>query len=237
MNLAVDIGNSFIKIGTFHDGKLINHEIINNLIDAINYINKQKPENLIVSSVNQDAQIIKGGIHKEIKTFILTSNLPVPIKNNYGNPDTLGADRLAATVGAFTLYPKKNCLAIDVGTCITFDIIDEKGVYLGGSISPGISMKFKALHTFTSRLPLIEPEGETALIGKTTRESILSGVINGTVAEIESMIRNYFNIFNNLQVIICGGDAKFFESRIKAPIFVVPELVLIGLNRILEHNV
>ncbi len=237
MNIAVDIGNSFIKTGTFEDGRLSNIVWLKNISDLINFINKNNPENIIISSVSHDTKSITHSLNKELKTLILTHELPVPIINKYMNPKTLGFDRLAASVGAYTLYPNMNSLSVDLGTCVTYDIINEKGEYLGGSISPGIMMKFKALHTFTSRLPLVEAVREAALIGTTTEESILSGVINGTLAEIESMISKYYNIFNNLQVIICGGDAKFFETRIKAPIFVIPELVLIGLNRILEHNV
>src|SRR5690606_39004433 len=129
-----------------------------------------------------------------------------------------------------------NCLVIDAGTCITFDLVDSQG-YHGGTIAPGLQMKFKALNTFTARLPLLSTSASVQVLGRNTNEAIQSGVINGTIAEIEGMINQFSSEFSNLKTIICGGDAKFFESRIKATIFVIPELVLIGLNRILLYNV
>jgi type III pantothenate kinase len=135
------------------------------------------------------------------------------------------------------MFPNSNILVIDAGTCITYDFIDKNGVYQGGAISPGINLKLKALNTFTQKLPLIEFKNEFVLIGQTTEESILSGVLNGTIAEIEGIIGYYSHSFSDLKTIICGGASNFFESKIKAPIFVVPELVLIGLNRILQYNV
>jgi type III pantothenate kinase len=146
-------------------------------------------------------------------------------------------DRLAAVAGAHELYPHQNMLVIDAGSCITYDIVDRHGNYFGGNISPGLRMKLKALNTFTAKLPLIELHDPESFIGIDTASSILSGVVFGTVSEIEGLISLYRKKFADLQVILCGGDAAFFESKIKQHIFVVPQLVLIGLNSILEHNV
>jgi type III pantothenate kinase len=195
-------------------------------------------ENCIISSVNQDAETISQLIGPFISNvFVLDHQLPVPLLNEYETPQTLGKDRLAAVAGASATHPDKDCLVIDMGTCITYDCIRADRHYLGGSISPGLRMRFKALHTFTARLPLLEPAADARLIGKNTHDAILSGVINGIVAEIEGIISKYQTIFPKIDVIFCGGDANFFESKIKQRIFVIPELVLIGLNRILEHNV
>ncbi|MDQ3396034.1 MAG: type III pantothenate kinase [Bacteroidota bacterium] len=237
MNIAVDIGNSYIKFGCFENGKLKKSLVYKSIDEAKDFLKKEAPQSIIISSVGKGPGEFAKGLDDIAHVLIMSSELQVPIKNKYNYPNTLGQDRLAAAVGANFIFPNKNCLSVDIGTCITFDFLNDQGEYLGGSISPGLSMKLKALHTFTSRLPLIEAIGDAGLIGKTTEESILSGVINGTSAEIETMIQFYNNKFENLQVIICGGDAKFFETRIKATIFVIPELVLIGLNRILEHNV
>jgi type III pantothenate kinase len=237
MNLVIDVGNSFTKIGLFEGDNLAELVKRNNMEDVIFYINKRKPKNLIISSVTSEINFLDRQIGKKVNVVNFNTETPVPITNKYETPGTLGSDRLAAAVAANALFPGENCLSIDIGTCITYDITDSSGAFLGGAISPGVAMKFKALNTFTTRLPLIEATGNAELIGKTTRDSILSGVLNGTLAEIEEIIRQYSNIFNNLKIIICGGDANFFETRIKATIFVVPELVLIGLNRILQYNV
>ncbi|CAN5457045.1 type III pantothenate kinase [soil metagenome] len=237
MNLVVDVGNSFTKIGLFEGNDLVSQQKKNNMEEVLLYIHKQQPENLIIASVAAYTELLEKQIGNKIKTLFFNAETPVPINNKYDTPETLGSDRLAAAVAANFLFPRENTLSIDIGTCITYDLVDKTGTYLGGAISPGVAMKFKALNTFTTRLPLIEATGKADLIGKTTRDSILSGVLNGTLAEIEEIINQYSNNFNNLKIIICGGDAYFFESRIKATIFVVPELVLIGLNRILQYNV
>lgn len=237
MNLVVDVGNSFIKIGLFKGNNLVKKVIKNNIEEVLLFINHQQPENIIISSVASEINLLKGQLENKINWLFFNSETPVPIINNYETPGTLGSDRLAAAVAASSLFPGENCLSIDIGTCITYDFVENTGAYLGGAIAPGVAMKFKALNTFTSRLPLIEATGNAELIGKNTHDSIQSGVLNGTLAEIEEIINQYANIFNNLKIIICGGDAYFFESRIKATIFVVPELVLIGLNRILQYNV
>jgi type III pantothenate kinase len=125
---------------------------------------------------------------------------------------------------------------VDIGTCITYDLIDESGTYHGGGISPGIEMRLKAMHKFTSKLPIITFNGSTELIGKTTKQCMLSGVANGTIAEIEGILYRYKQFFEDLTIIFCGGGSKFFETKIKEHIFAVPNLVLIGLNRILRYN-
>jgi type III pantothenate kinase len=169
--------------------------------------------------------------------YVLDYRLPVPVTNGYATPETLGMDRLAAVVGATALHPGRPCLVVDLGTCITYDLVDAAGYYHGGGISPGLRMRFRAMHTFTARLPLIEPEPHAALIGTSTRTAMQSGVVNGLVAELEGMMSRYGAQFPPLTTILCGGDALFFETQLKGIIFVVPELVLLGLNRILLYNV
>ncbi|MDO1448285.1 type III pantothenate kinase [Rhodocytophaga aerolata] len=238
MNIAIDIGNTSLKAGLFEKSAL--KEVYRGL--SINtlpeFVQKLGVANCIISSVSQDAQPLYQQLQPYTqKVLILDHQLPLPLINEYETPQTLGKDRLAAVAGATAVHPNTDCLVIDMGTCITYDIIKADGHYLGGSISPGLRMRFKALHTFTARLPLIEPVQEAGLTGKNTYDAILSGVIYGMTAEIEGIISKYQTIFPKLDVIFCGGDANFFESKIKQRIFVIPELVLIGLNRILEHNV
>ena len=237
MNVVVDLGNSSAKVGIFEQGNLLEkHNLLS--LDALEtFLARTPSENIIVSSVSQDAEKILSWATATKHKFILTHKLAVPIKNLYKSPETLGVDRIAAVCGAQLMYPEKSCLVIDMGSCITFDFSDEKGQYHGGSISPGLSMRFKAVNTFTAKLPLVKPVTNPDLIGTDTETNIQSGIINGITEEIRGLITLYHNKFGDMQVILCGGDAHFFENKLKGFIFAIPDLVLIGLNTILIHNV
>ena len=167
---------------------------------------------------------------------ILTAGSSLPVTLDYDTPETLGADRVAGVVAASHLYPAQNVLLIEAGTCITYDLVDAGRVYRGGSISPGMNMRFRALNTFTGKLPLIEASGEAALTGKTTAASIQSGVINGMIAEMEGIIMRYERIYENLTVVASGGYLDYFDKILKNNIFAVPNIVVKGLNIILEFN-
>lgn len=235
MNLAIDAGNTFIKAGFFEAGKLV-EKIILKPTDKLDFLQADyHPHHIIFSSVSKSASELFGSAFKNM--LLLDYKTPVPVTNLYESPETLGMDRLAEVIGAKVIFPGDACLVIAAGTAITYDFIDENDNYQGGSISPGIAMRFKALHTFTQKLPLIEKQDEFELIGKNTGDAIRSGVLNGVLAEAEAMIFNYKTMNTSLKVIICGGNAPFFESKIKQPIFAVPDLALIGLNRILDYNV
>jgi type III pantothenate kinase len=164
------------------------------------------------------------------------AQLKLPFTIEYRTPHTLGNDRIAAVAAANAQFPGQNCLVIDAGTAITFDLIDSQNVYRGGNISPGLSMRFQALHTFTQKLPLIEQSGETPLLGYSTETAIRSGVIWGVVFEIERYINELKGMYPNLQIMLTGGDSVFLADKINYPIFVDEFLVLKGLNRILEYN-
>ena len=170
----------------------------------------------------------------------LDHTTPLPLINCYETPETLGRDRLAAAVGAGTLHPQQNVLVIDCGTCIKYDMVTSAGEYLGGAISPGLEMRFNALHTFTDQLPLVtNPGAQPSLIGATTHDSITSGVINGTQAEVRATIDQYNSAYNDLTVLFTGGDATAVmpaELSGKKRIFADQYLVLKGLNAILQHN-
>jgi type III pantothenate kinase len=240
MNLVVDLGNTSIKAGLFESEKLLDIRKNLSIQDIIQYAQENEIACGIICSVSQDPLPLQQALQPFIPAvYILNHQLPIPFTNGYATPHTLGADRVAAVAGAQARYPSLNCLVVDLGTCITYDVIDSSSHYWGGSISPGLYMRFNALHTFTSRLPLIDhvSDLDVVLTGKNTKEAILSGVINGMAAEIEGIIQKYQKKFDEIHVIFCGGDATFFESRIKERIFVVPELVLIGLNSILQYNV
>jgi len=238
MNAAIDIGNTFVKLGFFEGDTLVTAFEGLSRETALQHCATFRPIHVILSSVGAPAQEWTQALSAiSSRIFILHATLPVPLVNHYETPATLGTDRIAAAVGAKVLYPADACLVIDMGTCITYDFVDGNHHYWGGSISPGLRMRFQAMHTFTSRLPLLEPlESAVALTGKNTRDAMLSGAINGMAAELDGIIESYRRQAGPLRIVGCGGDAAYFERRIKAPIFVVSKLVLIGLNRILQYN-
>jgi type III pantothenate kinase len=237
MNLVVDYGNSAAKVGIFDHQNLVEKHSFSSAEALKKFLETLEIEHLIVSSVKTNPAEVTSWVRNPGKKLILDQHLPTGIKNLYRTPATLGVDRLAAVCGARQLFPLQPCLTIDAGTCITYDIIDKDGGYHGGAISPGMKMRFEALHTLTARLPLISPAAEAPLIGDSTESSIRSGVINGLVAELDGIIYQYQLKFEGLRVILCGGDALFFENKLKASIFASPELVLVGLNSILIYNV
>lgn len=171
----------------------------------------------------------------------LDHSTPVPIKNLYSTPQTLGYDRLAAAVGACELHPGKTALVVDLGTAITFDVVTAAGEFLGGSISPGAGIRFRALHKFTGSLPLCElPAGDRAINTdyppRDTKTAIQTGVTEGIVGEIERQISAAREKFGEIVIIFTGGDADYFASRLNFTIFAVSDLIFHGLNAILEHN-
>jgi type III pantothenate kinase len=236
MNLVVDAGNTSLKAGLFQDGNLVHCAAGLTKQELQTLATRYPVAHVLISSVAQH-DTYAGLFGEQAQVYTLSHQLPVPVKVLYHTPATLGADRLASAAGAHTLMPGKHKLVIDAGSCITYDYTDDQGQYHGGNISPGLTMRHKALHTFTARLPLLEKSDKVALIGVDTPTSICSGVTHGTIAEMNGMISTYQEKIPELAIFLCGGDADFFESKIKAYIFVVPHLVLIGLNSILDYNV
>ena len=214
MNLCIDIGNTSAKIGFFDQDKLI--DVKQNVTDRgiVKIVAESEPAHLMIGSVRKGIGKLLNNCKKKADTKILDYLTPIPILNQYESPETLGVDRIASMVGAWFLYPGKACLVIDLGTCITFDFLDSQGVYHGGAISPGLKMRLMAMHKFTSGLPLISPKGRSELIGKTTAQCMQSGAINGTAAELESIIDRYKQFFEDLNIIFCGGDAIFFTDEV-----------------------
>ena len=237
MNLVVDSGNTRFKVGVFDGSALVLKEYFVVPEELKEFMTKNSFDHVLVSSVNHDPQEILTWSSSKGKKIVLTSSLTFPISVSYATPDTLGVDRIAAACGAFELFPEQDCLVIDAGTCINYEFISRNKIYQGGGISPGIAMRFEAMHTFTSRLPLIKPINEIRLIGDSTESCMQSGVLNGVVAEVNGIIGEYKSLFTELRIILCGGDYSFFENRLKHPIFVAPDLVLSGLNRILRYHV
>lgn len=169
--------------------------------------------------------------------FFLDEKVRLPIAVRYQTPETLGRDRIAVAVGANFSQPQKDILVIDAGTAITFEVIEAAGIYLGGNISPGMTTRLHALNRFTKRLPLVSQKEDVPLLGTSTETAILAGVVNGIVYEMDGYIDELKNKYPGLYVFLTGGHASYFKKRLKNAIFADKNLVLIGLNRILEYNV
>ena len=239
MNLVIDIGNSVAKLAVFDSNEMVeirhcSNQTLDQLQDLCNRYAIKKGILSSVITLNEECR--KKLDELDIPIIELNYRTPVPIKNLYQTPQTLGMDRLAAVVGANALQPGRPLLVIDAGTCITYDFIDEEGQYQGGNISPGKRMRFKALNTFTDKLPEISPEGETPAYGQTTATAIRSGVIHGIEFEIKGYISHLMKNYPELLVFLTGGDEFSFETNLKNTIFADGLLVLKGLNRILTYN-
>ena len=194
-------------------------------------------ENGIISITGKSDPDLLNFISKQLGVFIiLDENTSLPIENLYQTKETLGKDRIAAAVGANHLFPETNLLVIDAGTALTYEFINAKAQYLGGCISPGLIMRFKALNAFTDKLPLLAPSEDFNIPATNTTEAIQSGIQSGIIKEIEGTIIEYKEQYSDLKVVLTGGDILFFEKKLKSSIFVDSNLVLKGLNRILEFN-
>jgi type III pantothenate kinase len=239
MNLAIDIGNTRTKIAVFQGGELVRKEVWEALelaaLKSLAY--NQNVEKIILSSVSQMSGEAEGFLKKNFFYLELTTQTPLPIAIRYQTTHTLGKDRIAAAVGAFHLFPGENCLVIDAGTCITMDVLNAAGEFLGGNISPGVEMRLKAMHHFTARLPLVSQGDELApRLGDSTENAIRNGGELGALLEVEGFIGWCRKEFRPLRVILTGGDADFFAKNTKTKIFAHQNLVLLGLNKILQHN-
>ena len=230
--LIIDQGNTFTKVALFEEGRLLKQGVLRVTQGVSEWVNQSA--DIILSSVGKDEELQSLLVGHNVLT--LDAETAVPIENKYQSKKTLGNDRLAGVVAATLQFPEHHVLVIDAGTCITFDLINDKKEYLGGSIAPGLQMRLKALNNQTARLPLVELQNTTKLVGDDTDSSILSGVVNGTLAEIDGLISRYKEQYPNLQIIMTGGDANFFDKGLKNSIFADLNLVLKGLNEILRYN-
>jgi len=240
MNLVIDAGNTLIKTSVYRAGVELFYEQFKlpDFVFKIKSIFDKFPNitHAILSSVGALDKKDIAVVGLFCKVHQLTSKSKTPFKNSYATPDTLGVDRIALATAAFYHNPKGNTLVIDAGTCVTFDMVNDYGEYLGGASSPGLQMRYNALHEQTSKLPLLKPEELMDFIGNTTNSSIHSGVINGISSEIDAVIDQYSQRFEDLTVILTGGDALFLSKRTKNTIFANLKFLLEGLNYLLEYN-
>jgi type III pantothenate kinase len=238
MNLIIDFGNTHVKAALF-DGKELSllkvFDSPNELLSNFSLFSNIKQ--VFIGTVTSGHEEVINALSKTVKFHTFTSQTLAPLKNLYQSVSTLGSDRLAASVGAYDLYPNQNVLVIDAGTCVKYNFTNSDNEYLGGAISPGLQMRFRAMKEFTNRLPLVSAGYSfNKLIGTTTEESLLSGVINGIIYEIDGFINDYKEHYPDLKVVLTGGDTGFFVNRLKNSIFAHPNLVLKGLNTILIYN-
>ncbi len=240
MNLIIDIGNTSTKVGIFKNGtvfKLFLFDTLEkkHLIDIL--FKFPKINKSIISSVIDIDKNLSAFLNQNLKLHIeLNHKTRCPLRIKYHNKSTLGNDRIAGVTGANTIFPHNNVMVIDAGTAITYDIVTDKNIFIGGNISPGLHMRFRALHEFTDKLPLAVKNETTAFTGTDTKSALVAGVQNGIIYEIDGYINDFRKHFNSDKIILTGGDGFFFETKLKNSIFAEPNLVLIGLNQILEYN-
>ncbi|MCU0441080.1 MAG: type III pantothenate kinase [Bacteroidia bacterium] len=237
--IAVDGGNTRLKWGIFGGTQLLHAGACqpDDLVLLQNDLKQHKPSHAIIANVGKPLPEVNALLAQNASLHVFGHGSPLPFYNSYATPHTLGADRAAAVAGAVTIYKQQACLVIDIGSCITFDFVDAVGTYMGGAISPGISMRLNAMHAFTQALPQLTSEPIEEFVGNTTAACMHSGAVFGAANEIDATIQRYQQRFGAVTPIICGGDAVLLEKHIKSSIFAQPHLVLCGLNQILNLHV
>ena len=240
MNLIIDVGNTKVKLAIFDNQKCVKKtsSTHKNILNKIEKLLKGYSEikKAIISSVGSVSDDDLKQLENRFKLLILNRSTKIPFKNCYETPTTLGVDRIALVSASVNKYPDNNVLIIDAGTCVTYDFIDSQNNYFGGAISPGIRLRYKSLHNLTANLPLLDTKPPKALIGNSTAESIHSGIINGILKELDGIVAEYEKKYQDLTVILTGGDAKFLSKQLKSSIFANSNFLLEGLNFILEFN-
>ena len=238
-NLVVDIGNTSTKIILVENEEWKDIHRFSTWNEIKEFSTKYTTIPTIISSV-KNKEFTQKVASLFSKVVVLNHQTKLPIVNAYKTPKTLGNDRLANAVAANAIYPNQNSLIIDVGTCLKFDFVNAQSVYVGGSISLGFSMRYKALHTLTDNLPLYHNETTNNWIGNDTKSSITAGVYQGMLAEIKQFITLYESKFSQLNIILTGGDLSYFKNEElsqKNSIFADPLLTAKGLKVILDYNV
>ena len=240
MNLILDVGNSFAKLAVFQHNELLEKQTVEKRQlqeKAVEFLNRFPDiSKIILSQVARAEFSLPQELVEKVKFVLLGPQTKMPFTNLYASPLSLGNDRKALAAAAAKAYPDRNVLIIDAGTCLTFDFKNVQNEYLGGAISPGLKMRYRALNEFTDNLPLLEPLYEVSLIGDSTVNSMNSGVYLGMLKEIEGIIEEYRAEYQDLMIIFTGGDAQILSMRLKNGIFANSNFLLEGLNYILEIN-
>ena len=241
MILAIDVGNTRIKGAVFEGATVLEDFVFSKteLEKNIQNILKthKKIAHLVVSSVSNVEKKAFSTFENLVNVHFVSHEDSFPFVNCYKTPKTLGIDRIVLAAGATLQFPNQNRLVIDAGTCVTYDFIDESNNYLGGAISPGLKLRYTALHNFTAKLPLLELENPEHFVGKSTLESIHSGVVNGLVYEIDGFIAEYKALYPKFIIILTGGDTVFLAKRLKNTIFANSNFLLESLNQTFQYKI
>jgi type III pantothenate kinase len=240
MLLAIDIGNTRIKAAVFEANTLLELFIFTKeeLLQKSTCILQQYPNitNIVVASVGKTEKNDLKSLENKVPIHFITHENKFPFENLYTTPTTLGIDRMVLATGAILQFPNQNRLIIDAGTCITYDFVNGHNQYLGGAITPGIQMRYEALNQFTNKLPLLSKSIPDNFIGNSTSQSIHSGVINGTIHEIEGFIEEYKTQYAKFIIILTGGDSDFLAKRLKNTIFAHSNFLIESLNQTFQYN-
>lgn len=241
MLLAIDVGNTKIKAAVFKDNGLLEKYIFDkdNALKNFQKIFEEQSQisEIIFSSVGKMDEAVIGWLGKKANLHIISHNSLFPFTNRYATPTTLGIDRMVLSAGAVLSLPDSNRMVIDAGTCITYDFTDAGNNYLGGAISPGLQLRYAALHNFTAKLPLLSPELPVNYIGNSTNQAIHSGLVNGLLHEVEGFITQYSEQYQDLKIILTGGDAEFLAKRLKNTIFANSNFLLESLNYLYSYTI
>lgn len=239
MFLVIDIGNTNQKAALFDQNgcqvSFMRKKILT-IGDLQTMIGQHELDSAILSAVGNMDGTVLNWLEHQVRLIRFSTDLRLPIQIEYESADTLGTDRIACAVAANAIYPNQNVLSIQAGTCLVTDFVDADNIYHGGSIAPGLQMRFHALHEHTAHLPLLEPQPISSFTGNSTQNSILSGVIHGLTCEIDGFIDHYRTLYPDTMAILTGGDAPLLQNYIKNRIFAAPNLVLQGLYKILRYN-
>ena len=238
-NLVIDRGNTTTKTYIFSEGKIVSQRafVPEQEAELVEFVKTQNCDASILCSVQADDSGLLEELKKK-KIFIpFTYKTPTPLKLSYATPESLGPDRIAAALAGWQLSEGGNVLTVVAGTCITYNVVEANGAFVGGAISPGLKMRLQAMHHFTGKLPYVSMKGDFPLTANTTESSLRSGALNGAVREVGGMIASYGSFYSSMKTVISGGDGAFLAEALKNGIFARPELVAEGLNTILNYNV
>lgn len=240
LNICIDWGNTLVKAGIFENGQLtasFSYPAHDAHMRIVELVEEHQPAYAIISSVSSKSAELEGMLGGKVKKMLkMDDRTSTPVMNAYSS-DSVGADRLAMAVGAHYAYPGKNNLVVCMGTCITYNFVQNNRTFRGGAISPGLHMRLKAMHEFTDKLPEVSLDGETLLLGYDTETCMRSGAVFGIMSEVDGMVKEFAAKYSDFNAVLTGGDMRYFEGKLKCEIFADPDIILKGLNIILKHNV
>ena len=240
MILTIDVGNTNVKVAVFKQFNIIDTFVFqkNNFQNNFQIIFKKHPNHIkaVLASVSMLDEMDSLWLKNQIEVIEINPDSVFPFKNKYTTPTTLGVDRMVLASGAVLQYPNQDVLIIDAGTCVTYDFVTHKKEYLGGAISPGLRLRYKALNDYTAKLPLLESNSPENIIGNSTDQSIHSGVVNGLCYEIEGFISEFSVKKDKFTIILTGGDAIFLANRLKSTIFADENFLLKSLHQLYTYS-